>query len=99
MAVLYLENHLAPAVYARAHCGAAGARRRRRCRSRTAACIVSLELREAKIRRLVDANIVGVAITRSTAKSSTRTTLASKLWDIRVRTCERDGSVARADPA
>ena len=100
VAVLYLENHLRPlCLRPRGLRCCRCSRRRRRCRWRTAACIVT-RAAEAKIRRLVDANIVGVAITRVDGKSSTRTMRCLEIvgYTPRGRAIGTD-PVARADPA
>ena len=65
MAVLYLENHLAPGVFTPARIAVLQVLAPQAAMSlENSRLYRELELREAKIRRLVDANIVGVAITR-----------------------------------
>ena len=64
VAVLYLENHLAPGVFTPARIAVLQVLAARRMALENSRLYRDLELREAKIRRLVDANIVGVAITR-----------------------------------
>jgi len=65
VAVLYLENHLAPAVFTPARIAVLQVLAPQAAMSlENSRLYRELELREAKIRRLVDANIVGVAITR-----------------------------------
>jgi PAS domain S-box-containing protein len=63
--VLYLENHLAPGVFTPARTAVLEVLAPQAAMSlENSRLYRELELREAKIRRLVDANIVGVAITR-----------------------------------
>ena len=65
VAVLYLENHLAPGVFTPARIAVLQVLAPQAAMSlENSRLYRELELREAKIRRLVDANIVGVAITR-----------------------------------
>jgi PAS domain S-box-containing protein len=65
VAVLYLENHLAPGVFTPARVAVLQVLAPQVAMSlENSRLYRELELREAKIRRLVDANIVGVAITR-----------------------------------
>jgi PAS domain S-box-containing protein len=65
VAVLYLENHLAPGVFTPARTAVLQVLAPQAALSlENSRLYRELELREAKIRRLVDANIVGVAITR-----------------------------------
>ena len=65
VAVLYLENHLASGVFTPARIAVLQVLAPQAAMSlENSRLYRELELREAKIRRLVDANIVGVAITR-----------------------------------
>jgi PAS domain S-box-containing protein len=65
VAVLYLENHLAPGVFTPARIAVLQVLAPQAAISlENSRLYRELELREAKIRRLLDANIVGVAITR-----------------------------------
>jgi PAS domain S-box-containing protein len=65
MAVLYLENHLAPGVFTPARIAVLQALAPQAAMSlENSRLYRELELRAAKIRRLLDANIVGIAITR-----------------------------------
>ena len=65
VAVLYLENHLAPGVFTPARIAVLQVLAPQAAMSlENSRLYRELERREAKIRRLVDANIVGVAITR-----------------------------------
>jgi PAS domain S-box-containing protein len=63
--VLYLENHLAPGVFTSARIAVLQVLAPQAAMAlENSRLYHDLELREARIRRLVDANIVGVAITR-----------------------------------
>ena len=65
VAVLYLENHLAPGVFTPARIAVLQVLAPQAAMAlENSRLYRDLELREARIRRLVDANIVGVAITR-----------------------------------
>ena len=94
VAVLYLENHLAPGVFTPARIAVLQVLAPQAAMSlENSRLYRELELREAKIRRLVDANIVGVAITRGRRRNHRRERRGPRNRGIyRVRTCDRDGS-------